>query len=545
MHTISSVSVKNFRSILDQSFELNPCTPIVGRNNTGKSNLLQAIQWCLKKSTLTENDFNTPDQPVEVTMKIDGISKDVLGGIDKKHRNAIEAYVIDASLTIRRIQPSPSSKAVEIKLFLRGEDEEWNANPSGIDNAIKALLPEPILIKAMDNAAEDTSKNSATSTIGRLLKDILPSLNSKYSKDISDALSDIKEQISSDGKNRDADLEQADKGIGDALNDFFPGLSPTIEIPIPEFTDVFKSATLKLKENGEHRDVASMGHGAQRSLQMALIKHLSTLQNGGSAQTTLLLIDEPELYLHPQAIETVRIALRDLTTNGYQVVFTTHSASMIKQENIKNTLIFRKDVKKGSHTLPTMRTTIQSIMANHQHQTDVIFELHNASEFLFSDKVLLMEGKTENILIPKAYETYHRHSMAFDGVAAISVGGSPNLKNAKEILNAMGFSTFILADLDYIYKQRKTLLPDGELENAKTFFANHSDITRGDDGLPKRNGNTTAADCFALYAQDAGSEDRMQAVHADCRMSGIWVWKHGTIETQFNISGKTPEARKQ
>ena len=54
--------------------------------------------------------------------------------------------------------------------------------------------------------------------------------------------------------------------------------------------------------------LSTLGHGAQRSIQMTLIRHLADLKlnNQEQATTTLLLIDEPELYLHPQAIEILR-----------------------------------------------------------------------------------------------------------------------------------------------------------------------------------------------------------------------------------------------
>ena len=67
--------------------------------------------------------------------------------------------------------------------------------------------------------------------------------------------------------------------------------------------------------NPAGRDVSALGHGAQRSIQMALVRHLADIKrdSGEQASNTILLIDEPELYLHPQAIEVLRDALKTLS----------------------------------------------------------------------------------------------------------------------------------------------------------------------------------------------------------------------------------------
>jgi len=48
---------------------------------------------------------------------------------------------------------------------------------------------------------------------------------------------------------------------------------------LPEFSDLVKAATIQIFEGGsdpvEGRDASSFGHGAQRSIQMALIKSLA------------------------------------------------------------------------------------------------------------------------------------------------------------------------------------------------------------------------------------------------------------------------------
>lgn len=53
-HLIRKIHVDNFKSIRNQEFELSNFTPLVGYNNTGKSNILDAVKWVLRKIALAE-----------------------------------------------------------------------------------------------------------------------------------------------------------------------------------------------------------------------------------------------------------------------------------------------------------------------------------------------------------------------------------------------------------------------------------------------------------------------------------------------------------
>ena len=53
MHIISYIEVKNFRSIFEQKFNLSSYTPLIGYNNAGKSNIIQAIKWFTKPFSLS------------------------------------------------------------------------------------------------------------------------------------------------------------------------------------------------------------------------------------------------------------------------------------------------------------------------------------------------------------------------------------------------------------------------------------------------------------------------------------------------------------
>ncbi len=107
MHTLSEITLNNFRSCDEATFPLSGFTPLIGYNNGGKSNILASIRWLLKSSALAEKDFNDPEKPVVVSGVISGITEELLNNLIEKHRNRIEPYCSAGILRIKRIQPYP------------------------------------------------------------------------------------------------------------------------------------------------------------------------------------------------------------------------------------------------------------------------------------------------------------------------------------------------------------------------------------------------------------------------------------------------------
>src|SRR5690554_7099746 len=103
-HKISIVEIKNYKSIVNAELKLSSFTPLVGYNNAGKSNCLSAIQWILKKSSLSDKDFFDSSQPVEVIATINGVSQALLDLMPPRQKSSIENYVQNETLKIRRVR---------------------------------------------------------------------------------------------------------------------------------------------------------------------------------------------------------------------------------------------------------------------------------------------------------------------------------------------------------------------------------------------------------------------------------------------------------
>lgn len=551
-HKISEVSIKNYKSCTHAELKLSSFTPLIGYNNAGKSNCLSAIQWLLKKSSLAAKDFFDQNSPVEVIATIEGITADLLEQMPARQRSSIENYINDEQLKVRRLQEAPSARTADIKLSVWDSNEqEWAVNPNGIDNSLKALLPEPIRIGAMENAAEDAAKAKNTTTIGKLLAEFLEPVRASHEQELNNHLEEVSRRISSDGAMRFGELATIDGSVNEKIDDLFPGMSIKLHFDTPSFDDLIKSGTIKVFEGlNDGRDFSSYGHGAQRAVQMALVQHLAEVKRGGVGQsaTTLLLIDEPELYLHPFAVEQVRQALIGLSNSGYQVILSTHSAQMVTPEHAEKALLIRKDNHRGTYTRARMTDAIHRVVPNANHQIEQLFNLSHSTQVLFAENVVLTEGKTELRLLPFLFESVANLTMGQEKHALVAQSGVNDTKKSLEILRAMDLPSKAIADLDY---GLGGAVRDGFLESTDEdvlalkavlqSLEQRGTITLNGNGLPK-NGAATAARAFELLAGEAAAIPHIESIHNKMKLQGVWLWKKGAIEAHIGTQSKDERA---
>ncbi len=559
MHHISELSIQGFKSISNATFPLSYYTPLVGYNNAGKTNILKAASWVIKKTSLTPEDFHNTNNPVIVEAEISGITAEVLDALDPGHRTRIEPLIVDGKIRIRRLQQMPGQAVSSIRFEVwkdEGGQMVWALNPTGIDAAIGGLFPEPIFIGAMENAAEDVAKFGSGTTIGKLLKEIMGPVIERHSPAVAEALNEVGRQLSANSDEKDETLRTLDASIQGELGRLFPGVTAKTHVPVPDFADFMKSATIRIFEDGydnvDGRDASSFGHGAQKSIQIALIKCLAEVKRaagGNAGRTTLLLIDEPELYLHPQAIEVVRAALSRLAGEGYQIIVTTHSANMIARSDAPNVLLIRRNAAEGTICYPRMRDVVAQAIANADHQSEALFALSNSSKVLFSERVVIAEGKTERIILPAVFDNLFGITPGEDKIGLVDVGGVNNVPDTMRILRAMGLPSKAIVDLDFAFRQApaKNLIPTNhpDLLACKTILARLAGEGRvglDDAGLPKAHGGNPAIVAFEILAKEADAAQHIDGLFDAIKAHNIWLWKKGAIEAYLGIA-KSDAAR--
>lgn len=550
-HYISSVSISNFRSIRQLSANLSPLSPLVGQNNAGKSNLLSAIQWLISPSAIESRDFRLTTEPIVVEATIEGITEELLkDSLYEKHANRIRSRLKDGRLCMRREIPAGKSRTNDAVLtMLDPASGSWD-NPAGIDVAISALFPEPVRIDAMVDAPEDVAKFKTSTTLGKLISQLTKPINEQHGVEIKKVLEQLDSLMSAGGSKRPQELLRFDQEATESLQAYFPGLSLTIDFPSPQLPDLLKAGTVRVTEGpgSEKRDFASLGHGAQRSIHMALVQLLAKRTRGvsSSPRCTLLLIDEPELFLHPQAIEQVRLSLRKLSANGYQVIYSTHTPLLLGREEIQTANIVSKySVETGTIVNTRAQEAVrEAFQGDSVSQAKTIFELSNAKEVLFAKRVLLVEGHSELELVSSLYEALVGRPLAADKLGVVKMSSCGDFAKALKVFSRMGIEARALADLDYAFVEAtkaKLIAHDDKNRLAvKAWFdANKgTTIILNGDGWPTGQSVGGAEGAFRTMALDCANAAAIQALHEHLKKQGVWVWCHGSLEHVLGLSLK-------
>lgn len=549
-HHLSKISIKNFRSCKDIDINFSSFTPLIGYNNAGKSTILNAIEWLFKKKLLSSDDYTNPDNPIEVIGTVKGITEDILSALTEENRTRISPYIIDGVLIFKRQQTVGAQSAKDVRLLIKNpENNEFRTSPTGIENAIKALFPDPIRIGAMENAADDSSKSKTGTTIGKLLAELSCKIEEKHTQRILSHLNAVNRRMTATGNKRISDLNDIDDSISSKVADFFPGISLKLHFELPDFKDIFKSGTVKVYEDsfpGIARDCSSYGHGTQRSIQMSLIRHLADITNGDDIKTTtLLLIDEPELYLHPFAIEQIRESLKKLSHHGYQIIFSTHSSQMITSDLAKDTVLIRKNSQRGTHCRLTLKEAVNKVIEQRPAQATHLFSLTQSSKVLFANNVILTEGKTETTLLPFIFNKVKNKTLGQMQIALIETGSVESISKTMQILNSMDIPTKAIVDLDFAFRGaiRNNFLEHNDedilrlKEILRSMHAN-GECTLDGSGLPTKGSNTTAAEAFAIMSQKPGAREFLSSLAAKLRNANIWIWLNGSIENHLGLTEK-------
>jgi len=555
-HRLSRIKIENFRSCSSVDLPLDSYTPLVGQNNSGKSTILEAIRWLIKPTALTAQDYSDPSKSIVISGLIEGLNEKILERIpDKKHRAAITPCCPGGVLWIRvSVQPGkPKDFKQEIwdheKTTPETLPEEWRDYTTGIPQAVSIIFPDPLVIRAMKDVAKDFTSMTAGTSIKSLIEAIAEPITAVHKVEIETSLNAINKLLSGEEGHRSQALVDFDKKASKVVADFFPGLDLRLELPETKLKEFFKSGSLKIKEAGREKwtEFEQLGSGAQRSIEMALIRYLA--DEPGSVENPpckLLLIDEPELYLHPQGVRRIQRALNALSKKGFQVIFSTHSPIMLDRENTAQTIMVNKKKSVGTYTRIPLREAVDKAVEAGASQTRVLFQLGNLAEIYFADTVVICEGKTDNRLLPLAYERHYGNAPEHDHIAFVSLGSCADIPKGMAVLNAMGIKARAVADLDFAFTEATK--GDGAIVDKNGPDMNEVKRVLGvlqevhnfclNGGMPCKGNDFVAADIWAILGADPDGQKVCRKVHNILRTKDIWIWRTGCIEHVMGIGHK-------
>jgi len=151
-------------------------------------------------------------------------------------------------------------------------------------------------------------------------------------------------------------------------------------------------------EGGYFSTIAHQGSGARRTLLWATLKYLKERADGTDARPHVLLLDEPEICLHPSAIREARAVLYSLPSSAsWQIMITSHSPLFIdlSQDNTTVIRVYRDDSSAVKST--TLFRPSRAQLSDDDKRNMKLLNLCDPylHEFFFGGRQIVVEGDTE------------------------------------------------------------------------------------------------------------------------------------------------------
>ncbi|MCB4858426.1 AAA family ATPase [Sphingobium sp. PNB] len=166
-----------------------------------------------------------------------------------------------------------------------------------------------------------------------------------------------------------------------------------------------------------------------------------------NVRDALIIVDEPELHLHPRWQNTLFGLFERLAkSTGNQFVLATHSPTFISPASIQYvSRVYIEDQKSNILRLNS------SGLPNAKHLFNVVNSQNNERIF-FTDKVVLVEGLSDQIFFEKVLNIVANKAgiIRDSSLEIVSVGGKGLFPAYRQLLGACHVGSAIVADLDYV-----------------------------------------------------------------------------------------------
>ena len=219
----------------------------------------------------------------------------------------------------------------------------------------------------------------------------------------------------------------------------------------------YKTLQIHIEEQSSDRafDSEEVGAGMQNLLMISIFQTYAELMGG----KVIFGIEEPELYLYPQAQRALYKNLKFLSRNT-QIFYTTHNPNFVDAIRADDIILIRKSPPRGTYKLKKKPyfNTKNAIKDGHQHRIYTHFSTEK-NELFFAKKALLVEGDSDKILFTTLCEKMWKIDLDQQGVSIISCGGKGGVKYFIGVCHLVGFNDyFAIWDQDENLDDEKILI---------------------------------------------------------------------------------------
>lgn len=487
---LERVKIRDFRSISNLDLVIDDdITTLVGANEHGKSNILEAIHllntsvsFGVKKDKRIDGEANRYCPAIKYFLNFDREDrKKIQENVQSKYPPTTiqnEDGSSSEGKPEKIIKLSDIPEKVQFKRFVKEEDDKsyYNLNcpdediKEGVHNFLSSEVNNRIIYFDEFNDRLDSviSKDEIEKAGENLIIQGLLKVCGLQGKE---------ERIFTDDIEIRRLLDKAPEKITKAVKGaWYQGSKDDISIKILRDSEG-KNLLIDIEDKNTYVDFEARSRGFRWFFSFFL-KYRA--YHDGDIKNSLFFIDEPGLFLHPKGQKDLLQYLEKLGRIN-QIIYSTHSPFMINRLKEKRVRVVEKKQREGT----TINT--KGFTANWRHMRTSLGMVLSDS-FYFADKTLLVEGPEDVIYILSLLQFLNKKDNLDIDVNLLSImdsGGAPNLPAMAKIVKDEERPIVVLIDSDSkkILNKLKKCVSDKELIEIKDFDSKSVTIQ---DLLPRR-----------------------------------------------------------
>ena len=376
-----------------------------------------------------------------------------------------------------------------------------------------------------ENAKLQQIRNSAVEDSTRQSKNTEPIVFEFVKHKLSYAYDRIREEIASKSGtefqiNKKAidllDNEPVFRNINELLDESL-GLKLTIE-RVPRTSSFSFGFT---DRNSKMVQLADLSAGEKGIIHFAFSIYGYDLEKG------VMIIDEPELHLHPQ-IQHRYLSLIDKAVERSQIQFViaTHSPAFVTPKTVGGVRRFYKPDGFTKVVVPTSLVQDEKDLVN-------ILTLTNSSKIFFATKVVLVEGPSDEYFY-KVFCNYYcnLNARSDSNIEFLYIGGKNGYLTWKQFLDKFKIQSYFIGDLDNILDVELGITDANTKDKLMQDFENYKKNTPNYQKTKK--GNKELLDFIKTNNQ--AEWNRMKTVIPSRYQHGIFVLQDGDLEDYLGKS---------
>ncbi len=487
---VKKLEVKNYRTLENIDIEFNGFyTAISGKNNAGKSNVLRAIKTIVDSgfhfkirgnSIMGISNFNRKD---EITSWKTDTKEDIVMSatfeISNKTDTEIFKYITDFIIKDDK-EISFDSEKVDLKIsFKKNTANEDQFEVSIGSNVLDDNYKKKELIKRLQSAECITFHNSTMNvyspfddSIDRMSDFIIQSDADKIAKKKEELLNLIRKSLKSH--------QQKLTGWLGKLEEKYE-----VSLSVQGFNFEREPIDISLKEKGGDVILDNWGSGT-RNRTLIFLKLFSAVKRAQNESDTdrikpIVLIEEPESFLHPQAQAEFGRVLQDMATElEIQIIVTTHSPYFLSVKSPSNNILLERVKNKNNPCTSIVKSDAEEWWKPFVYALGIKSEDFGPMKdviFNGNDNILIVEGSGDKGYLEFLQSEIHGKNSLRKDVEIVPVNGIDALKNTVWVsfLKKKFKNVCIMIDLDRANEVLPGLESSGFKKDKNVFIVGTSD----------------------------------------------------------------------